>query len=355
MKPLRQPAADWTRGQLYGETPDKVPRPIAPEGTLRFYMQSYHQWMQEMNFSHNTVKQHRCFFNKFLDWCEERGVMRPEDVSQELIERYQKHIYHTKKPETGETLSVNAQRSVGVAIHTFFRWMRKRGHLKFNPAADIELPRSEYRLPKYALTVEEVEKILLLADTESVIGIRDRAMMELLYSTGMRREELSKLKLYDLNAAKGTLVVRQGKGKRDRVLPVGVRALAWVDKYITESRPSLVAHPDHGYLFVAKRYGTSMSPKMIGAVVKSYVDAAKLKKNGSCHMFRHAMATHLLEAGADMKFIQQMLGHRNAISTEAYANWSIRKLKEMHTQLHPAKMKDAAMPVAAEKKKGVRK
>ena len=350
MKPQRQARVEWTRGQLYGESPDKVPRPVAPEGTMRWYMQSYHQWMQEMNFSPHTVKHHRCFFLKFLDWCEERGVIRAEDVSQELIERFQKHIYHTKNPETGETLSVNAQRSVGVSIHTFFRWMRKRGHLKFNPAADIELPRSEYRLPHHALTVEEVEKILSLPDAESVIGIRDRAMMEVLYSTGMRREELSRLKLYDVNSAKGTVIVRQGKGKRDRVLPIGSRALAWVEKYIAEARPSLVATPDHGCLFVAKRYGTEMSPKMIGAMVKSYIDAASIKKTGSCHLFRHAMATHLLEAGADMKFIQQMLGHRQAISTEVYANWSVTKLKEMHTKLHPAKMKDGAAKPAKKKR-----
>jgi integrase/recombinase XerD len=296
------------------------------------------------------VKQHRCFFNKFLDWCEERGVWKAEDVSQELIERYQKHIYHTANPETGKALSVNAQRSVGVAIHTFFRWMKKRGHLRMNPATDIELPRSEFRLPKYALTVQEVEKILSLPDVESVIGIRDRAIIEVLYSTGMRREELSRLKLYDIQPAKGTLIIRQGKGKKDRVLPIGARALAWVEKYIQESRPVLAVQPDHGFLFVAKRYGTSMSPKMMGSVVKAYVDSAKLKKTGSCHLFRHAMATHLLEAGADMKFIQQMLGHRQAASTEVYANWSIRKLKEMHTQLHPARMKEEAE--AAQKKKG---
>lgn len=308
----------------------------APEGTMRWYMQSYHQWMREMNYSNHTIKNHRCFFGKFLNWCEDRGILKCEDISQALIERYQKSLYQIKDEDTGEGLSVNSQRVVGMAIHAFFRWMRKRGNLPFNPASDIELPRSEHRLPKYALTIEEVEKILLIPNVKDPVGLRDRAILELLYSTGIRREEVTKLKLFEVDAKQGTVMIRQGKGKKDRLLPVGARAVEWIDRYVTEGRPALVSIPDHGYLFVMKQSGTQMSPKCVGYAVKFYVDQAKLEKKGSCHLFRHAMATHLLENGADQKIIQQMLGHWHITSTDIYTNMSVRKLKEIHTELHPA-------------------
>lgn len=324
--------------ELLQESIKKVIVPTAPEGTLKFYMQTYHQWMREMNYSEHTIKNHRCFFGKFVAWCEERGILKPEDISQQLIERYQKILYQSRESKTEEVLTLNSQRVIAMAIHSFFRWMRKRGYLAQNPAADIDIPRTEYRLPQIALTTDQVEKILSATDTEDLIGIRDRAILEVLYSSGIRRAEVSNLKIYDIDSRQGTLMIRQGKGKRDRVVPIGARAIAWVEKYVSEVRPALAADPDHGHLFVMKRNGGPMSPKWIGYVTKEYMEKAEITKKGSCHQFRHAMATHLLENGADVKIIQQMLGHQHVGSTEVYANLTITKLKEKHTELHPAKM-----------------
>lgn len=312
--------------------------PKAPVGTMRADMQSYHEWMREMNYSNHTIKNHRCFFKKFLVWCEDRGVMKSKEVSQALIERYQKSLSQTRSDETGYLMTINSQRVIGMAIHSFFRWMKKRGHLAVNPAAEMDLPRTEHRLPQASLTVAEVEKILAQPDTEDIMGIRDRAMMEVLYSTGIRREELARLKLHDINAVRGTLRVNQGKGKRDRVVPIGKRAIAWVDKWVTECRPALSIEPDHGYLFIQRR-GGPMDQKFVGYAVRDAIEKAKIKRKGACHLFRHAMACHLLDAGAEVKFIQQMLGHRQITSTDIYANLTIRKLREVHAELHPAKLK----------------
>lgn len=327
------------------ETPLKLPyESEGKEGSLRWYAHGYHQWMLEMNYSLHTIKNQRCFFGKFLKWCEARGIERPGEVTQELIERFQRNLYQHVDEKTGEGYSVNTQREVGMAVHSLFRWMKKRGHLRNNPAADIELPRSEQRLPKHALTIQEVEKILSLPDIEQPEGIRDRAILEVFYSTGIRREELSKIKVYDIDPRQQTIMVRQGKGKRDRLLPIGERALMWVDKYLKDARPVLVQNPDHGYLFVALRFGYPMTARRVGEVAKYYVDEAKLDKKGACHLFRHAMATHFLENGAEVKFIQQMLGHKNMASTDAYANMSVRKLLEVHAELHPAKYKPRSEP-----------
>lgn len=301
--------------------------------TLRWYMQEYHQWMREMNFSEHTIKNHRCFFGKFLKWCEERSV-NASDVTQELIERYQRHLYQSRDPETGEAVTHNSQRVVAAAIRVFFKWMKKRGHLPTNPAADVELPRREHRLPVNGLTVDEVEKILALPDTKTALGLRDRALMEVLYSTGIRRSEIANLTIHDINPSQGVLTVVLGKGKKDRVIPIGARAIAWVDQYLIDARPALVAEPDHGKLFVMTR-GSAISPKVVGYIVHDYIEKSEIGKKGSCHLFRHAMATALLENGAEIKFLQQMLGHEQIASTQVYGNVSIRKLKEAHTNLHP--------------------
>lgn len=302
--------------------------------TLRWYMEEHHRWMRQMHLSEHTIKNHKCFFGKFLKWCEERNV-GPHDVTQELIERYQRHIYHYRDPETGVGMTLHSQRVVAVAIRTFFRWMKKRGYLKSNPAADVDIPKGEKRLPVNGLTVDEVEKILARPDVTTALGLRDRALMEVLYSTGIRRSELAELTIYDINPQSGVLVVRLGKGRKDRVLPIGARALKWVDQYIIDSRPALITESDHGKLFVQTR-GGPMSPKVVGYIVKQHMEACGIKKKGSCHLFRHAMATALLENGAEIKFLQQMLGHEQIQSTQVYGNVSIRKLKEAHTKLHPA-------------------
>lgn len=309
-------------------------KPSGPDQTMRWYMLEHHQWMREMNFSENTIKNHRCFFKKFLKWCEERSIVSPRSVDQALIERYQKQIYQYRDPETGESMSLNSQRVVILSVKGFFKWMKKRGHLPTNPAVDIDVPRREMRLPMNPLTVDEIEKILALPDVTTAFGLRDRAILEVLYSTGIRRSEIANLTIYDIDPRRGVLMVHQGKGKKDRVVPIGQRALAWVDQYVLDGRPAIACEPDHGKLFVQIR-GGPISPKVVGYIVKNYIDQSGVGKKGSCHLFRHAMATALLENGAEIKFLQQMLGHEDLSSTQVYGNVSIRKLKEAHTKLHP--------------------
>ena len=133
------------------------------------------------------------------------------------------------------------------------------------------------------------------------------------------------------------IMVRMGKGKKDRMIPIGQRALAWIDRYITEVRPTLARQPDDGVLFLSNQ-GEAFSPNRLTQMVREYVAAAEIGKSGSCHLFRHTMATLMLEGGADIRFIQQMLGHVKLDTTQIYTQVSIRKLKEIHTLTHPAKL-----------------
>jgi len=205
------------------------------------------------------------------------------------------------------------------------------------------MPKVEKRLPKHVLTAGEADRVLNQANVTDPLGLRDRAILETFYSTGMRRRELSGLKLYDLDVERGTIMVRMGKGKKDRMIPIGSRAMAWIDRYMTEVRPTLARQPDDGILFLSNQ-GDTFSPNRLTQMVREYVAAAETGKSGACHLFRHTMATLMLENGADIRFIQQMLGHAELSTTQIYTQVSIRKLKEIHSLTHPARLDKTQSP-----------
>ncbi len=159
-------------------------------------------------------------------------------------------------------------------------------------------------------------------------------MLEVFYANGIRRKELKSLKIYDIDLERQTLLVREGKGKKDRVVPLGARACSWLERYLDEDRPKLSREPDEGDLFISKD-GQALDLKHISALVSDYIAKAGINKKGSCHLFRHTMATLMLEGGADIRFIQQMLGHSRLESTQIYTQVSIKALQEVHARTHP--------------------
>jgi integrase/recombinase XerD len=184
------------------------------------------------------------------------------------------------------------------------------------------------------LTVAEVERILAVPVQSDALGLRDRAMMEVLYATGVRRTELSRLRVDDVDVERMTLMVRQGKGKKDRVVPLGERAMAWVRRYLDHVRPELVtSETEHG-LFVGT-LGEPMCPGWVTERVRRYVEKSGIGKKGACHLFRHTMATLMLEGGADVRYVQEMLGHATIETTQLYTQVSIQKLREVHAATHP--------------------
>jgi len=170
--------------------------------------------------------------------------------------------------------------------------------------------------------------------------------LETFYSTGMRRSELMGLSVFDLDRERGTVMIRQGKGKKDRMIPIGERALAWIDRYRETVRPELVVGRDHAMLFLTNT-GEPFTPNRLTQMVRTYIQAANIGKSGSCHLFRHTMATLMLENGADIRYIQAMLGHAELSTTQIYTQVSIRKLKEIHTATHPGKVRTARTTDAA--------
>ena len=184
------------------------------------------------------------------------------------------------------------------------------------------------------LTEQEVERVMREPDLSDALGVRDRALLEVLYSTGIRRSEAIGLSLYDIDDKLGTLRIRQGKGKKDRVVPIGERALRWVEKYAHDARPSLVVPPETGRLFLTN-LGDELNPEWLSKLVREYLKRAEIEKRGSCHLFRHTVATLMLDNGADIRFIQEMLGHASVATTELYTHVSVKQLCEVHRRTHP--------------------
>lgn len=294
---------------------------------------AYLDWLRVRNYSEATVHNREHYVGEFAKWCAERALTRPCEVTKPLLERYQRWLFHYRQ-KTGKPLSFPSQLQHLIPVRSFFKWLCRQNHLLSNPASDLELPRGEKRLPKHILTAGETERVLGVPNVSDVIGLRDRAILEVFYSTGMRRMELVGLKLHDLDAERGTVMVRQGKGKKDRMIPMGERAFAWVRRYVEDARPSLALTPDDGTVFLTN-LGGPFEPGRLTQLVREYVDAAETGKRGSCHLFRHTMATLMLENGADVRFIQQQLGHAELSTTQIYTQVSIRMLKEVHTRTHP--------------------
>lgn len=331
--------------------PGKTPGPLRfagdPEtpGGWRGYLLDFIAWAEAMHYSPHTIKNRRIDVGYFIDWCEERAVMTPQAVTRAMLERYRQHVFHYRRKTDGLPLSFQCQGKRLIAVRVFFQWLTRQHHLMFNPASELELPRPEKRLPRHILSIAEVEQVINTSDTiePTGLGLRDRAMLETLYSTGMRRGELVALHIDDVDLPRGTVLIRQGKGKKDRVVPIGERAVAWVMRYLYEVRERYVEQPDEGALFLAK-HGEAMQGKQLSVIVKLAIERANLERfqtthpNAACHLFRHACATHMLEAGADIRYIQALLGHADLSTTEVYTQVSIGKLKAVHTATHPARL-----------------
>ena len=316
--------------------------PRVPIGDVRDPDSLYHAmlrfgaWQREKNYSEKTIEAREIYLRYFVTWCDTRGLRRPQEITNPILERYQRYLFLHRKKD-GQPLSTRSQHTRIVPVRALFKWLARYNHILYNPASDLEMPRLEHRLPKHVLTVGEAEAVMAVPDLHTPTGLRDRAILETLYSTGIRRMEVVGLHVHDIDTERGTLIVRQGKGRKDRMVPIGERALAWIGKYLDDVRPQLAGGGDEGTLFLT-HLGEAFTPNRLTQMVREHVDAAKLTKRGSCHLFRHTMATLMLENGADIRFIQAMLGHVSLNTTQIYTQVSIRQLKAIHTATHPGRM-----------------
>ncbi len=316
-----------------GNVPEStLGNPNDPDGLVA-YLNRHLDGLAIQNYSPETIRSRRYNLRLFLVWCDERSLTRPDEITRPILQSYQRYLYLYRKTN-GEPLIFHTQHAYLVAVRGWFKWLARHNYILYNPASEIELPRLGMRLPQHVLTQPEVETVLNQTNTHDALGIRDRAILETLYSTGIRRAELINLKFDDIDFNQGTVMIRQGKGNKDRVVPISGCALKWIDKYLVEVRPELVSGMDERFLYLSK-LSEPFTPARLTQLVRGYIKSASIKKTGSCHLFRHTMATLMLERGADLRFIQEILGHANMNSTQVYTRVSIVKLKEVHSATHP--------------------
>ena len=308
--------------------------PVAVEHTGFYpYLLQYNETMAVRGYAEATLHRRESDIRRFIGWCDERSITRPQDVTKPILERYQTHLYYYRQAN-GEPLSPTSQNHYLTSVRQFFKWLTQQNHLLYNPASELVIVKQSVTLP-VVLSVEEVERLLQQPDVRTPTGIRDRAILECFYTTGMRRTECCHLGVHDVNLARATMLIRHGKGDKARLLPLGERALVWLERYLTTVRPQLMLDIKEPALFL-NDYGEPFRDTKLGDKVKRYMKHAGIDAPGSCHLLRHACATHMLENGAELRYIQVLLGHADVSATQIYTHVSIRKLAEVHAATHPA-------------------
>ena len=295
------------------------------------------QALPTQGYSPTTAMSHRQRLKHFIAWCSDRGLTTPAVLTKGVITRYQNQLVAAGRRDTGLPLSARYRALLLTTLGLFLDWLVTNHYLLSDLRLSIQLPKCGRRIPRQVLTVEEVAAVLHQPDVTAPLGLRNRAILETFYATGLRRQELINLLVSNIDFDSGTLRVTSGKGRKDRCVPIGDWVLVLVQRYLQEVRPTLVASPEQARLFISQS-GQPLSRQHVNRIVTLAVDAAKVGKTGSCHLLRHSMATHMLDHGADIRCIQEILGHERLNTTQIYTKVSIRKLKEVHRQTHPAKL-----------------
>lgn len=270
----------------------------------------------------------------FTAWCAVRQVTLVSDVTREVLAEYPRWL-HRYRQRNGRPLEVTSRLAKLVPLRGWFKWLARNGLMQFDPGDGLELPVSVRSLPRNLPSLLDVQAVLANPDVDTATGLRDRAMLELLFATGIRRMEVTQLQLGELDLHRQLLLVRCGKGRKDRMVPMGERATHWIRRYVEQARPTLRSGPREMAVFLGAR-GRPLSLNWLSTLVSAHVRAALAGRSGSCHLLRHAMATMMLEGGADIRYIQLMLGHAQLVTTQIYTHVAIGRLQDVHARCHPA-------------------
>ncbi len=276
----------------------------------------------EKGLARNTIDAYERDLRKYLDNMEAKGS---DDITQSEIV-----AFLSLMAESG--MAPPSRARYLAAIRGFHKFLLTDGLATIDPTINVETPRGWKRLPK-ALSTVDVDSLLNQPDRKTAIGMRDKAMLELLYATGLRVSELVGLKHQDINLERGFLIV-MGKGSKERVVPLGESAVAALKEYLADTRRSLLGDVESDYLFISSRH-RAITRQMFWERIKYYAFKAGIARTVSPHTLRHSFATHLLDNGADLRAVQAMLGHSDISTTQIYTHVSRERLKKIHEKYHP--------------------
>jgi integrase/recombinase XerD len=287
--------------------------------------QFLHYLIVEKGLSKNTIDAYGHGLSRFLDYLRRKGIQEMPSVSKFDVKAF---LLALKK----QGLSTRTVVRNLVAIRTLFRFLIGEGILETNPIEEMESPKIAKTLPEI-LSLKEVEQLLEQPNPQAPLAIRDRAMLEVLYATGMRVSELTQLPMNQINLEGGYVLVF-GKGSKERIVPLGSEAIRWVTFYLKVARERLAKGKESPFLFIS-RSGRAMSRQQFWKNIKAYGRRAGIRKRITPHVLRHSFASHLLERGADLRSVQMMLGHVDISTTQIYTHVTGERLKKIHQRYHP--------------------
>jgi integrase/recombinase XerD len=296
-------------------------------------MERYRSYLELRNYSPRTIEGQLGsikLFRRFLD-----ETQQPEltAVTTETLHEFQR--WHFYRPTFHGTIrGIPYQNRVLTAVKGLFKFLREETLIASDPAAALDYGKEPETLPRNILTPAEARKIIETPDTGTPLGYRDRTILEVLYSTGIRKNELMNLALADVNLDEELLRINGGKGAKDRVVPLTQVACSFLESYIKGIRPQLLGLKTTNRLFLSRR-GLPIARNTLGHLVEKCARLAKIKKPVTCHLWRHSCATHLLKNKANLRHVQEILGHRSLATTERYLHLTITDLKEAHRKCHP--------------------
>ncbi len=300
-------------------------------------LEPYLKELQARNYSQETVNRRIYSLRTFIHFLSVREVVLVEQLNSDILEEYRNDLSfrHTNQDKS-KKLSAQTRRGYLSVVRrrSFCEYLHSKDLLVTNPAVDLIMPKIPKKLPKLILTLDEIRRLLDLCDDTTNRGYRNRIIIEILYDTGVRGSELCAINNDDLDLASGFLHVKSGKGDKDRVVPISSRVCNLIRRYKMLIRPAFAGSDDDGTL-ILNRYGKMFNYKGILKIVKKCAEKAGLAKNITCHVFRHTCATHMLHNGANIRVIQELLGHDSLTTTQIYTRMTIKDLKEAHDRFHP--------------------
>ncbi|MDD4955596.1 MAG: site-specific tyrosine recombinase XerD [Candidatus Omnitrophica bacterium] len=292
---------------------------------MQLYQEAFIDYLKvEKGLSRNSIISYNEDLKKYLGYLAEKGIKEPSKITHKDISEF---LFAMRSK-----ISVSSISRALSTIKSFHKFLVREKLTTTSPADFIETPRVDKKIPSF-LNFEEVNRILKEPNLKNHQGIRDRAILELMYATGLRVSEASFLKMSDLNLELGFLKCK-GKGSKERIVPLGKIAQGFIQKYIDEARPRLAGAKASQYLFLAQG-ARHLSRQSIWKMIKKNVQLAGIRKHTSPHTLRHSFATHLLERGADLRSVQEMLGHSSITTTQIYTHINQTRLREIHTKFHP--------------------
>ena len=299
---------------------------------VKLWTERFAEDLKVQNFSIDTIQRYLPTLKRFLSFLKEQGLTTVAGLTRQHLQSYQTHIYYLR--HRGKPLKPSSQRNVLSPALAFVRFLVRHDYLLVDITQGVKLTRIGETLPRVVLSESETLLLLEKPDVSTVLGIRDRTILEVLYATGLRNSELRHLELEDLDEAQGLVRVLRGKGNKSRWVPMGEEAWLWVEEYLRRARPRLAREYSGQIVFLSK-YGRRFGRSDMGVMVATWARRAGLEKQITPHCLRHTCATHMLKRGAGLRHLQVLLGHTEVTTTQIYTRVELSDLRKVLQRYHP--------------------